>query len=310
MLTPVPADWPIPPDLIEWCSRHRIMIGGFVDHAGVRALFAEIPVVCDPEPVHSHPQVSLELTLRGGYTGVVGSRRRDLSPGRVEVIPAGVGHTAVTRRAPARVFQLRCAEHAFASGVLAGYLDDEDSGPTALSEALFRIYRECLIGDESARLAVECGAAAVVLFDTWASSLTREDYRRYAAPWSRRILDELAGVAPRIVFGGAAAHLFEDMLGLDAEAVAIDHRMDIRRAFDLAEGRVALQGNLDPGALLSTPDEVRRRTRALLEAVDGRPGHVLNLGHGVFKTTDPDCVAAFVDTAREPRTTSAGKRAG
>ena len=45
--------------------------------------------------------------------------------------------------------------------------------------------------------------------------------------------------------------------------------------------------------------EVARRTRALLDGVNGRPGHVLNLGHGVFKTTDPECVAAFVETAKE-----------
>jgi len=151
------------------------------------------------------------------------------------------------------------------------------------------------------RYQIESGAEAVVLFDTWAGALTREDYLRFAAPWSRRVLQEIEGLAPRIVFGGAADHLLEELAQLGAEAVSVDHRTDLVRAFARVEGRVALQGNLDPGVLLSTPAEVQSRTRGLLEAVGERAGHVLNLGHGVFKTTDPDCVAAFVDTAREAR---------
>ena len=154
------------------------------------------------------------------------------------------------------------------------------------------------------RYQIESGAEAVVLFDTWAAVLTPEDYRRYAKPWTQRIVDALAradegGGAPRVVFGGAADHLLEDLAELGAEAVAIDHRTSISDAFERTGGRVALQGNFDPMALFASPDEVARRTRALLDEVDGRPGHVLNLGHGVLKQTEPECVGAFVKAAQE-----------
>lgn len=148
------------------------------------------------------------------------------------------------------------------------------------------------------RFQVESGAEVVMLFDSWAASLTGEDYRRYAMPWSRRVLQALEGLAPRITFAGAAGHLFEDQIELGAEAVAVDHRMNLRQALDVASGRVALQGNLDPALLLASPDEVTRRTRNLLESVRDQPGHILGLGHGVLRLTDPDCVAAFVDAAR------------
>jgi uroporphyrinogen decarboxylase len=142
------------------------------------------------------------------------------------------------------------------------------------------------------------GAEALVLFDTWAGSLTREDYRRYAAPWTRRVVEELAGRAPLVLFAGQAEHLFEDLVAFGTAAVAVDQRMELAQAFERARGRCALQGNLDPGALLASPDEVARRTRALLASVAGRPGHVLNLGHGVLPPTDPECVAALVEAAR------------
>ena len=144
---------------------------------------------------------------------------------------------------------------------------------------------------------IDSGAEAVVLFDSWAGSLTREDFDRHAAPWSKRVLDRLAGKAPRIAFAGHSDHLLESVAALGADAVAIDHRTDVAGAFERV-GDQAIQGNLDPGVLLSSPAEVTRRTKALLEAVGGRPGHVLNLGHGVFKTTDPACVGAFVDAAK------------
>jgi uroporphyrinogen decarboxylase len=145
------------------------------------------------------------------------------------------------------------------------------------------------------------GAEALVLFDTWAGTLTREDYARYARPWTARVVAAVAPRVPLVLFAGQAEHLFDDQVALAPAGVAVDHRSNLAQAFERASGRVALQGNLDPGILLASPDEVRRRTRALLESVRGRPGHVLNVGHGVLPATDPDCVAAFVDCVREPR---------
>jgi uroporphyrinogen decarboxylase len=152
------------------------------------------------------------------------------------------------------------------------------------------------------RYQVEHGAEAVVVFDTWAGTLTAPDYRSYAAPWTKRVLDGLTGIAPRIAFAGESGHLLDDLLALGADALSLDHRTPIGQTFESAaakECRVALQGNLDPAVLFAPPDEVRRRTHALLDEVGGRPGHVLNLGHGVFKDTDPACVAAFVTAAKD-----------
>jgi len=152
---------------------------------------------------------------------------------------------------------------------------------------------------------VESGAESLVLFDTWASLLTREDYRRYAEPWTRHVVAAVAPLAPLVLFAGQSEHLFDDQcrlaVELGAAGIAVDHRMDLAQAFARSGGKLALQGNFDPGALLATREEVTRRTHALLDSVAGRPGHVLNLGHGVLQATDPECVAALVEAAREAR---------
>jgi len=164
----------------------------------------------------------------------------------------------------------------------------------ALLERLSAIVAEHLLFQH------EKGAEALVLFDTWASTLTREDYVRYAAPWTERVVAAVGQRAPLVLFAGQAEHLFDVLCAFGPAAVAVDHRSDLAGAFERSRGRCALQGNLDPGALLATPPEVTLRTRALLDSVRGRRGHVLNVGHGVLPATDPECVAAFVAAAREP----------
>lgn len=147
---------------------------------------------------------------------------------------------------------------------------------------------------------VDAGAEAVVLFDTWAGDLSRADYERFAAPFSRRALESTRGKAPRVAFVRAGMHLLDSVAELGTEGMALDWRVDLDDAFRRFGDRLALQGNLDPTVLLAHPDEVRRRTQEVLAAAAGRPGHILALGHGVLKWTDPEAVAAFVETARMP----------
>jgi len=149
------------------------------------------------------------------------------------------------------------------------------------------------------RYQVECGAQAVVLFDTWAGGLARNDYLRYAEPWSRRALQPVSGLAPRIGFIRDGTHLLDDLVDLGVEGVALDWRTDLDAAIRKHGHRVAIQGNMDPSALLCQPQDVLARARALVATAAGRPGYILSLGHGVPKETDPAAVAAFVQAAHE-----------
>ena len=60
-----------------------------------------------------------------------------------------------------------------------------------------------------------------------------------------------------------------------------------------------MQGNLDPAVLLADPDVIRDSVDELLRSVAGRPGHIFNLGHGVFKETPVEHAIAVVDAVKD-----------
>jgi uroporphyrinogen decarboxylase len=103
------------------------------------------------------------------------------------------------------------------------------------------------------RLQVAAGAGVVQLFDSWVGSLSAEDYRQYAQPYSTRVLTALADTeVPRIHFGVGTSELLQLMGAAGAEVVGVDWRLSLAEASRRLGHRYALQGNLDP-ALLSAP---------------------------------------------------------
>lgn len=145
---------------------------------------------------------------------------------------------------------------------------------------------------------IESGAQAVVLFDTWAGTLGRADYQRFALPATKHVIERVGKAAPMINFVLNGGHLLDDLTQLDTAGLGVDWRVDLPECMTRWGDRYTFQGNLDPACLLGTPEDVARRTAALLDAVGGRPGHIFGLGHGVMKQTNPEAVAALVETVK------------
>ena len=143
------------------------------------------------------------------------------------------------------------------------------------------------------------GAQALQLFDSWVGCLSPDDYRAFVAPHSRRALSIAAAAGvPLIHFGTGNATFLEDFAGAGGDVISVDWRIPIDAAWTRIGDR-AIQGNLEPVALLAPAAERDRQVRDVLERAGGRPGHIFNLGHGVLPETDVAAVRAVVDLVHD-----------
>ena len=154
---------------------------------------------------------------------------------------------------------------------------------------------------------IESGASAVQLFDSWAGSLSPDQYQVYVAPHSQKVLSaiEETGV-PRIHFGVTTGELLELIKNTGADVVGIDWRVRIDRARSRLGDAVALQGNLDPTAVIAGVNAALSGTREVLALNAGHPAHIFNLGHGVMPSSDPDVLSEVTRVVHEEGTVGSG----
>jgi uroporphyrinogen decarboxylase len=136
---------------------------------------------------------------------------------------------------------------------------------------------------------VDAGADVIQLFDSWVGVLSPADYREFVAPYSARILEAVD--VPTIHFGTGTSTLLDQM---DGDVVGLDWRIALDDGWALAGDR-AVQGNLDPAALLAPWDRLETAALDVLERARGRNGHIFNLGHGILPQTDPDQVTRLTE---------------
>ena len=155
------------------------------------------------------------------------------------------------------------------------------------------------------------GAQALMLFESWAGLLAPREFERFALRAVRRTVAALRDIAvPLIYYVNQGSALMECVADLDVDVIGVDWRSPlgvVRRT--LGSGK-AVQGNLDPAALFAAPEDLRRHAGRVLDEAGGAPGHIFNLGHGVWPETDPDAVARLVDYVHERSSRGAAAEAG
>jgi uroporphyrinogen decarboxylase len=146
----------------------------------------------------------------------------------------------------------------------------------------------------------EAGVGAVQVFDSWAGALSPQDYEEFVFPHVRRIFERMEEAnVPSINFFNGNPALLPLVAKAGGDAISVDWRLPIDEAWDVIGHDRAIQGNLDPVALLAGTDFAIRRTRDILSRVGGRPGHIFNLGHGILPGTDWEVAKAVIDYVHE-----------
>jgi uroporphyrinogen decarboxylase len=146
---------------------------------------------------------------------------------------------------------------------------------------------------------IAAGAEAVQLFDSWAGCLSPDDYQRHVLPHTRATIGAITPGTPVIHFSTGTGGFLKSIRAAGGDVIGVDWRVKLDVAWESLGYDVGIQGNLDPAALLASPKEIRRRVEDILDQAGGRPGHIFNLGHGVFPETPVENVIAMVNAVHE-----------
>ena len=145
---------------------------------------------------------------------------------------------------------------------------------------------------------IEAGADAIQIFDSWAGIAPEGRYADVSMKWIRRIVESLPQDFPIILYAKGRAHEREALLSSGARVLSLDWTVDLPRYRDGLEHPPALQGNLNPDILDTTPEATASAVRSLLESMRGQGGYIFNLGHGIHPQAKVENVAALVETVR------------
>ncbi len=151
---------------------------------------------------------------------------------------------------------------------------------------------------------INAGADVAMIFDTWGGVLTPPGFLRFSLKPMQKIVSALKTEYPDIpvvLFTKGGGAWLEDMAASGADGLGLDWTCDLGNAFNRVGRQVALQGNLDPGALYGAEEIIREQVLAVLTACNNQPGHIFNLGHGIEPGVDPEKVKFVVDTVHQFR---------
>jgi len=151
---------------------------------------------------------------------------------------------------------------------------------------------------------IESGAQVVMIFDTWGGVLTPRDYQAFSLSYMKKIIDGLnrqhnGETIPVVLFTKNGGQWLDKMADTGCDALGVDWTTDLSDARKTVQDKVALQGNLDPCTLYSTPERIREEVANVLASYGKGPGHVFNLGHGIHPDIPPENAAALIEAVHE-----------
>ncbi len=145
------------------------------------------------------------------------------------------------------------------------------------------------------QMQIEAGADAIQIFDSWGGIVAGPDYEAASLRWIRRIVGALPREFPVILYAkGTAPHIIDQAFS-GVRVLSVDWTSELQVVRRIVPSNVAVQGNLDPVLLNTTPDIVRREATRLLDSMREAKGHIFNLGHGIMPQAKIECMEALVE---------------
>jgi uroporphyrinogen decarboxylase len=145
---------------------------------------------------------------------------------------------------------------------------------------------------------IKAGADTIQVFDSWAGSLSPEDFKTYAQPYLIQIADAVKDNAPVILFPKGSWYALNDLSKSSASGVGIDWNLTPQFARELTNNNITLQGNFDPAKLLAPIPQIKKWVKEMINGF-GVQNYIANLGHGITPNVPVDHAKAFVEAVKE-----------
>ena len=176
-----------------------------------------------------------------------------------------------------------------------GYAYRDPAGFAALMETIAAASVDYLSGQ------IEAGVEAVQLFDSWSGSLAPDQFERWVIAPTARIVSDLKARHPDVpIIGfpkGAGGKIGAYARETGVDAIGLDETVDPAWALREIPEHMAIQGNLDPLALLAGDEALEKAVARILSIFEGR-AHIFNLGHGISKETPIAHVERLLELVR------------
>ena len=149
---------------------------------------------------------------------------------------------------------------------------------------------------------IDAGAEVVKIFDSWAGSLTGQDFHDFALEPARKITAAIKSRYPTVPVIAFPREAKENYIGFakatGADCVAIDNSVSAEWVAQNVQVDGCVQGNLASSHMVTGGQALVDETRRIVRALSNGP-HIFNLGHGITPDADPDNVQIMIDTVRE-----------
>jgi uroporphyrinogen decarboxylase len=149
---------------------------------------------------------------------------------------------------------------------------------------------------------VNAGVEAVQLFDSWAGSLSPDQFEQWVIVPTARIVSDFKARHPEVpVIGfpkGAGGKIARYARETGVDVIGLDETVDPEWAAQSLPAVLPVQGNLDPLALIAGGKALEKAVRRIVSAFEDRP-HIFNLGHGILPDTPIAHVEKLLELVRQ-----------
>jgi uroporphyrinogen decarboxylase len=152
------------------------------------------------------------------------------------------------------------------------------------------------------KLQIAAGVQAIQIFESWSHLLAEPQFQECSLVYLDYILKQLVHTDIPIILFCRGSSVFAPLLApLQPSCISLDWNCQMAKMRQVIRSSIALQGNLDPSVLLAPVSTIKKQVDHILDSMQGDPGFIFNLGHGILPDTPEESVHFLTTYIKDKR---------